>query len=208
VEFYVQSKSGTRAQNRINQIRLEGETAPLDIAAGMLDAGIKSARLDLSRAVAHAGDTTVRVLADRNVFLIETDKEVSLEEIKAPELPAAEQGARDGVQWLHAILPGDMDYAGMEYALAVESSGTLKAVSLVTSRDTRQNCRDEAIHLARGTVATPPATLVAQHEAVWVRYPWCRRQAVFLRPTHGVRQGRRGRRQTSGARKLQRHCAF
>ena len=65
----------------------------------------------------------MRVLADRNVFLIETDKEVSLEEIKAPELPAAEQGVSDGVKWLHVKLPGDMDYAGMEYVLAVASSG-------------------------------------------------------------------------------------
>jgi hypothetical protein len=195
VEFYVQSKGGARAQNRIRQIRLEDETTPLVIAAGMLNAGIKSARLDLRRAVALAGDNAVRVLADRNVFLIETDKEVSLEEIQASELPAAEQGARDGAQWLHAKLPGDVDYAGMEYALAVASSGKLKAVSLVTSRDTRQNCRDEAIRLARETVATPPATLVAQHEAVWAQYwsasgvelddpdfqPWWYRMAYFLR---------------------------
>ena len=54
VEFYVQSKNGARAQNRIRQIRLEGDTPPVVIAAGMLDAGVKSARLDLRRAVATA----------------------------------------------------------------------------------------------------------------------------------------------------------
>ena len=83
----------------------------------------------------------------------------------------------------------------MEYALAVASSGKWKAVSLVTSRDTRKNCRDEAIRLARETVATPPATLVAQHEAVWAQYwsasgvelddpdfqLWWYRMAYFLR---------------------------
>jgi hypothetical protein len=195
VEFYAQSKSGVRAQNRIRQIRLEGDTPPVVIAAGMPDAGVKSARLDLRRAVATVTGTAVRVLADRNVFLIETDKEVSLEEIKAPELSAADQGVSDGVKWLHVKLPGDMDYAGMEYVLAVASSGKQKAVSLVTSRDTRRSVRDEAIRVAREAVATKPATLVAQHDAAWTRYwsasgvelgdpdfqLWWYRMAYFLR---------------------------
>jgi len=55
VEFYVQSKSGAQAQNRMRQIRLEGDAAPFVIAAGMMDAGIKSARLDLRRALEVAG---------------------------------------------------------------------------------------------------------------------------------------------------------
>ena len=66
------------------------------------EAVVKSARLDLRRAVAEVGftngaPTVVRALADRNVFLIETDKTVSLEEIKAKELPAAELGETGGV---------------------------------------------------------------------------------------------------------------
>ena len=195
LEFYVQSKSGAKAQNRIRRIRLEGATAPVVIASGMPGAGVKSARLDLRRAVATVDGTTARALADRNVFLIETDQAVALEEIKAQELPAAEQGVSDGVKWLHVKLPGDMDYAGMEYVLAVASAGKQKAVSLVTSRDTRTDVRGEAIRLARETVSVKSAKLVARHEAEWTRYwsasgvdlgdpdfqLWWYRMAYFLR---------------------------
>jgi len=136
---------------------------------------ISSARLDLRHAVAELDEagavrTVVRVLADRNVFLIETAKEVSLEEIKAKELPAAEQGESNGVKWLHMKMPGDMDYAGMEYAMAVAANGKQKAVSLVTSFDTKENVRSEAIRLARDTVAEEPSRLIARHDEEWLRY--------------------------------------
>ena len=143
--------------------RLEGGQEPLVIPPGMSTRGIKSARLDLRRAVAIDGRTpartAVRVLADRNVFLIETDQEVSLEEIKSPDLPAAELGETGGVKWLHMKMPGDPDYPGMEYALAVAANGTRKAVSLVTSFDTKENVRDAAVRLARETAAADPAAL-------------------------------------------------
>jgi hypothetical protein len=195
VEIYVQSKGGARAENRIRQISLKGRASSLAIIAGMSQGDVKSARLDLRRAVATVNDATVRTLADRNVFLIETDKEVFLEEIKSKELPAAEQGASDGVRWLRVRMPGDMDYGGMEYAMAVASSGKQKAVSLVTSWDTRKSVREEAIRLARETIATEPATLIAQHDAEWTRYwsasgvalddpdfqLWWYRMAYFLR---------------------------
>ena len=174
-EIYVMSKSGARAENRIRQITFEGKTAPRVIAPGVTDARIKSARLDLRRAVAELQGngptrTTVRALADRNAFLIETDEEVFLEEIKAAELPAAEHGVTDGVRWMRMKLPGDPDYTGMEYALAVASAGRQKAVALVTSFDTRNSVLDEAIRLARKTAAVGPSALVARHEEEWARY--------------------------------------
>jgi len=136
---------------------------------------ISSARLDLRRAVAELDETdgvrtVLRALADRDVFLIETAKEVSLEEVKAKELPAAEQGESNGVKWLHMKMPGDMDYAGMEYEMAVAANGKQKAVSLVTSFDTRENVRSEAIRLARDTVAEETSRLIARHEEEWLRY--------------------------------------
>ena len=110
------------------------------------------------------------MLADRNVLLIETAKEVSLEEIKSQDLPAAELGETGGVKWLHMKMPGDPDYPGMEYALAVAANGTRKAVAIVTSLDTKENVRDAAIRLARETAAADPAALVARHEEEWSRY--------------------------------------
>lgn len=166
LEVYVMSRDGQRAENRFRVIGLGagGETKlPLGMAA-------TRARLDLRRAVATVNDTTVRALADRNVFLIETPGEVALEENKAPQLPPAARGETEGVKWLHMAMPGDVDYRGMEYALAVATRGGRKAVSLVTSFDTKEPVREAAIRLARETLAAEPTALVAAHETDWAKF--------------------------------------
>ncbi len=168
--IYIQTPDGKRVENRIREITLTGGAAPLSVTPGLPPAGKTAARLDLRRAVATVGAASVRVLADRNVFLIETDAEVSLEEIKVGHLPAAELGDADGVKWLHLKMPGDPDYAGMEYAMAAAANGKTKAVALVSSRDTKENVRVAAVKLARETVAAKVATLIAAHEAEWARY--------------------------------------
>jgi hypothetical protein len=170
VELFIMTKNGARAENRIRDITLTGDEAPLVLSPGLPPARQLAAKLDLRRAVATVGDTSVRALADRNVLLIETDQDVSLEEIKAGHLPAAEVGEDDGVKWLQAKMPGDQDYAGMEYALAVAAHGSRKAVALVTSIDTKENVRSAAVRLARDTAAAEPATLIAAHDAEWTRY--------------------------------------
>ena len=133
------------------------------------DAKIKAARLDLRRAVASADGTTVRVLADRNVFLIESDKDVVLEAIGS--LPTPKTGETDGVKWMHVKMPGDRDYAGMDYALASAAKGKVNVVALLTSVDVKGGDVVEAtVRLARETVNTEFAALVSQHEAVWADY--------------------------------------
>ena len=135
--------------------------------------------LDLRRAVASiegAGQpgTTVRVLADRNVVLIRTPEPVALEAIAAPALPAAVTGKTGPVAWLHQTLPGDLDYKGMEYALALASRGDLKAVSLVSSFDAgKAPVRAAAIALARQAIAEKEADLIATHQRVWEDF-WSR----------------------------------
>lgn len=170
VLIYIMTKDGKRAENRIREIKLTGDAAPLVLTPGLPPSRPMASRLDLRRAVARVGDDTVRALADRNVFLIESDQEVSLEEIKSGHLPAAEMGEDGGVKWLHQKMPGDPDYAGMEYALAVAANGPRKAVALVTSRDTQENVRTAAVRLARDTAAAGAAQLIAAHEAEWARY--------------------------------------
>ena len=135
----------------------------------------RSARLDLRRAVAEVretGDrrTTVRVLADRNVLLIEGDRPVALEEIKSPDLPPAELGQTDGVPWLDMKMPGDLDYTGMEYALAVAHKGKCHAVAITTSFDTAGNVLEAAIRLAQETADTDLSELIDRHEQAWQRY--------------------------------------
>ena len=175
VELYVMTKDGTRAENRIDRIILEGSPKPLPITPGMLDRGIKAARLDLRRGVAEIDEadaerTTVRVLADRNAILIESAQEVSLEGIESQHLPEAELGHTDGVEWLLMKMPGDVDYQGMQYALAVATDGTRKAVAIVTSFETEGSVRDAAVRLARETIAADPSAIVASHEREWADY--------------------------------------
>ena len=137
------------------------------------------ARLDLEKAnvtIESAGQahTTLRILHDRNVLLIEGPHPVTLEEIKANTLPAATLGTTDGISWLRMKMPGDIDYKGMEYAIALATKGELKAVSLVTSFDIDQgDVLQQAIDLARRTVAAEEAALVATHEQGWRQF-WSR----------------------------------
>lgn len=139
-------------------------------------------QVDLRRAVmsvtAGKGDRSeVRVLADRNVVLLNTAGKVTIEEILAGTLPRARTGTTGGVAWLHMVMPGDLDYKGMEYCVAVAGEGTTKAVSLVTSfDDTKGDVRGTAVALAARTLAeagTSTGTLIANHERVWADY-WAR----------------------------------
>ncbi len=138
-----------------------------------------SANLDIEKAFvsiksADAKNTTIRILHDRNVLLINSPYAVTLEEIKAETLPAATVGKTGDISWLLMKMPGDIDYKGMDYALAVASKGNLKAVSLVTSFDIKTgDVLDHAIGLARATIAENEKTLISQHELSWQKY-WSR----------------------------------
>ncbi len=119
-------------------------------------------------------DTTLRILHDRNVLMVKSPNAVVLEEIKAKTLPAATLGRSGGVSWLLMRMPGDIDYKGMDYALAVASKGDLKVVSLVTSFDIGGgDVLKHAIALAKNTIVEKEETLISQHERAWRKY-WSR----------------------------------
>jgi hypothetical protein len=138
-----------------------------------------SAHLDIEKAFvsvtsADEKKATIRILHDRNVLLINSPYEVTLEEIKAETLPAATLGKTDEISWLLMKMPGDIDYKGMDYALAVASKGNLKAVSLVTSFDIKTgDVLEHAIALARTTISEKEKSLISEHEQAWQRY-WSR----------------------------------
>lgn len=137
------------------------------------------AHLDIERAFASVNsaalqDTTIRILHDRNVVLINSPHVVALEAIKAKTLPDATLGISDGVSWLLMKMPGDIDYKGMDYALAVATKGDLKAISLVTSFDIKTGeVLKRAIALAKKTIAEQEKTLISEHEQAWQKY-WSR----------------------------------
>jgi hypothetical protein len=138
-----------------------------------------SAYLDIEKAfvsISSVNDkkTTIRILHDSNVLLINSPYEVTLEEIKAETLPAATLGKTDEISWLLMKMPGDIDYKGMDYALAVASKGDLKAVSLVTSFDIKTgDLLEHAISLARTTISENEKSLISEHEQAWQKY-WSR----------------------------------
>lgn len=141
--------------------------AVVRIASAKPEASFLPARLDLRRAVIEAGPVSVRTLAGQNVFLIDGPVSVTLEEIKAPSLPAASLGETEGVCWLNMRMPGDLDYPGMEYALAVAARGDRHAVAMVTSFDVTGPVLDAAIALTREALASDP---IPAHQAAWVAF--------------------------------------
>jgi len=150
---------------------------PLPASGGIL------AHLDIEKAsvtvAAGTQKTIIRILNDRNVVLIDGPNTVNPEAIKAETLPDAEIGRTGDIRWLLMKLPGDIDIKGMEYALAVATSGDLTAVSLVTSFDIKGgDVLARAISLARTTIAEKRGELVARHEKLWKEY-WSRSGIVL-----------------------------
>lgn len=172
VELFIMTALGGRVENRIRQIRLARANGWAGLAPGMRPRGGPPPRLDLRRAVAVTGNAAVWALADRNAFLIETEEDVvDLEALPSPILPASESGETAGVRWLHQKLPGDVDFAGMEYAFAVAGKGPQKVVAVVTSRDVQGgDVVAAAVKLARETAEEDAGALIARHEAEWARY--------------------------------------
>ena len=175
--LYTRTLDGKIAKNRFSSLYLlNGDNkTPLTFDKPLSLQG----RLDIRTAVASieaAGKTTrVRILDQSNVVLINSPDPVVLDPIKAATLPDATLGQTDGVSWLLMNMPGDVDYKGMDYAVAVASRGNLKAISLVTSFDIKTgDVLKHAIALAKNTIEQDEATLIAAHERAWETYYWCR----------------------------------
>jgi hypothetical protein len=70
---------------------------------------------------------------------------------------------------LHQKLPADLDWPGMSFAVALARERKLKAVSIVTSQESKDVISD-AVRLARSTLREDPQQLVREHEAEWRRF--------------------------------------
>jgi len=134
------------------------------------------ARLDLYRAVAQIEGVSggpsravIRALAQRNVFLVEANITVRLDQFRTADTPDAKTGQTDGIQWLHQVIPGDLDWTGMEFAVALADVGRYKAVAIVTSLESNDVVAD-AVKEAHVVMQTNAAKLIREHEAVWDRF--------------------------------------
>jgi len=178
--LYTWTEDGTRAENRFEAVTFEGPKGTVAVDLSLPAPAPCPARLDIRRAVAHvAGEpkATVRALAHRNAFLIETAAIATLVPIRAADLPVT-TGERDGVVWLEQRIPGDGDWQGMSFAVALASRGGRRAIAIATSEDTTRAKNppplvERAVVMARSVAEAETAQLVQDHEAEWARF-WAR----------------------------------
>jgi hypothetical protein len=128
--------------------------------------------LDLKRGVAiikkgaRNPEVKVRVLAQRNIYLIETQDSVFLWPNAISFIPGPKTGTVDGIEYLHYSIPGDPDWKGMEYAVTRSSVKGKTFISIVTSLESK-HCLDDAIALTKKTINENSRHLVREHETIW-----------------------------------------
>jgi len=177
--LYTWTEDGKRAENRFEEVVFEGPKGrlPIDLAdLSAIQAASSPARLDIRRAVAAVAGAPdgvpraeIRALAQRNAFLIRSTAAAQLVPPQSSVIPAATTGERDGVAWLTQTIPGDPDWPGMSFAVALAAEGERKAVAIVTSHESKDVVAD-AVKLAASTLAADAAQLVRDHEAEWQRF--------------------------------------
>ena len=153
-----------------------GEMVSLKAAKEMNAQPIQKGELDLRRAVAiirgpNGGPrrAEIRALADRNAFLIDAPDPVYLLPVPSEDIPPADAGDTDGVSWLKQTIPGDLDWPGMAFAVAIASKGSQKTVAIVTSLES-SDVVGGAIALAKQTLETKRESLIQNHESEWNRF--------------------------------------
>jgi Glycosyl hydrolase family 95 catalytic domain len=176
VILYTQTGDGKRAENRFERMQFEGRKGTFPVKLNVATLPTTRARLDLHRAVAQIDGVSggppraaIRALAQRNVFLVEADVAARLEQFQTADTPDAKTGQTDGVRWLHQTIPGDLDWPGMEFAVAVADVGQRKAVTIVTSLESNDVVA-AAVKEAQAVVQANAARLVRDHEAIWTRF--------------------------------------
>jgi len=176
VILYTQTEDGKRAENRFGALQFEGTKGVLPVKLNQAALPTTRARLDLRRAVAQLdgasggpAKASIRALAQRNAFLIDADVAARLEQFQTADTPDAVKGKTGDVQWLHQKIPGDLDWPGMEYAVALADVGKRKVAAIVTSFES-DDVVTAAVKEAQAVVRESNSHLVRNHEAVWNRF--------------------------------------
>jgi hypothetical protein len=154
----------------------------------------KSASLDLAKAaatvVSDTDSTTVRVLSQHNVILIESARNVSLNGVSGMVLDRdgkpisgwvsdAKTGKRGELLCLQQNIPGNADVSGMDIFVVAGREGSKQVIAVVTSRESKQPLED-AVKLVETTLKDSNA--VADHEKAWQTF-WSRSGVSLGDPT-------------------------
>lgn len=170
IDLYAWTEDGQPAEIRLHSVAVDGQAQPL-AGAKQAAATAFAARLDLARAVGtitgpKGMSLAIRVLAQRNAMLFETNTPVALTPCTASFIPASDRGMQDGTEWTLTSVPGDGDWPGMSFALAHAAKGLRHAVAAVTSLEAKDP-KAAAIKLASEVLAEDAAKQTAAHEAIW-----------------------------------------
>ena len=176
--LYTWTTDGKRAENRFSEVAFEGPDNKLAVNLAPAPAASFNAKLDIRRAVVNVrggkgalSGGQFRALAGRNAFLIRADSDVVLEGVKSAGLPQFSTGRRGASNWLLQKIPGDGDWGGMQFAVALSSDDKTdrKSVAVVTSVETADPL-SAAIALASETLKGSVDGAVESHEAIWRRF--------------------------------------
>ncbi len=135
-----------------------------------------SGETDIQRAVVKINEKTtnenqavIRALSNKNAFLIETVGNIALEPIISEGIPQADTGESNKTSWLKQVIPGDLDWPGMEFAVAVASGENRKVIAIITSMESGNVVKD-AIKLAEEILDTELTLLIKNHESEWENF--------------------------------------
>lgn len=172
--LYTWTEDNKHAENRFEGVWFEGPKGKHAVDLTTTSPPTCPGRLDLLRAVATVDGAPggppkaiIRALPDSNVFLIDSPAEARLIPLANKDLPAAETGTLHGATWIRQTIPGDLDWPGMAFAVALAQKGDRKAVAIVTSLERPDNFTEWAARLASGVLRTDHAKLIAGHEKAW-----------------------------------------
>jgi hypothetical protein len=160
-------------------LRVEGAATPPLVAK--LD--LRRARVDVYSA---SGKHTIHIPIDTNAVIVErTDGIVSckLEPIASNELPPLESGESKQATWILQQIPGDLDWPGMSFSVALSQYEGRAAAAVVTSLES-ETPQEPATKLAgfsilpevedpfripggSGSQASIPVQIAGHHEAAW-----------------------------------------
>ncbi|NLP10867.1 hypothetical protein GX408_10785 [bacterium] len=134
-------------------------------ARGELD--LRSAKARILPKMSKRPWAEIRCLAQQNLLLVQTKAVPRLQAIVSAGLPAAETGVHDSIHWLRQAIPGDLDWSGMQFAVAVKQDDSWCRIAVVTSCESDDPLSD-AMALVTGVLR--PQELVNRHEMVWRQF--------------------------------------
>ena len=176
VILYTWTEDGQMAENRFESVRLEGEDAEYAVNLALPEHPTCPASLDIQRAAVHVKGNSeelapaqIRALADRNVFLIQSKSRPILRRLASPDLPEGSSGEKGNMAWLSQDIPGDLDWPGMSFAVAMVSQNEKTCVAIVTSLEADDPVAN-AVDLARSATKTDTGVLIENHEALWEQF--------------------------------------